>query len=1251
MTNSSKVAQLDPVSFPLHGSRLIEASAGTGKTFTIALLYTRLILGQDLHGNGFQRPLTPKEILVVTFTELAAGELRDRIRARLVEAADCFRNQDANQDQLLVQLRNSYAEELWPACAWRLQMASEGMDEASIATIHSWCNRMLVEHAFDTRGLFNRELVTDSRELLTQVVEDYWRYHFYPLQPEQANQISNCFTSPAALERQLEPLLQPTISGISYQGTPLTADLSQIQQELQRQAQQQQQLFNAEQECRQHWAQHWHEIQSYLLSIRASLNGTSHSSTTEEKFNELLEQIAIWAQQQGTAPSKLYSFASGALKFKKNQEPTEPAPELVEQAFNLMARINQLNAEQPAIELSALILAHAANWVQQQYDQRMQQLAQMGFNDLLVQLEQALDPQIAGTHAKQLANTLRECFPVAMIDEFQDTDPIQYSIFDRVYQVAASHDSSGLFMIGDPKQSIYSFRGADINTYLLARRATTGRHYTLKKNYRSTAPLVAACNAIFSHAEQHPQGAFGYQNDSDNQIPFIEVEAQGKSEQLLLHGQPVTPIRLWYFNGDEVEGLSTTSYRQQAAAVAANQIAQWLQAAASGDMGFGQKQIERPLQPADIAILVRSATEASSLSTALQLHGIASVYLSDRESLLASQEAEDCLHWLRACANPGNEALVKAALGTLTLDLPLSQLLAWQDDELEWEQQTQFFYQLQQSWQRQGVLVMLQLLLQHFQLPARLLAKSGGERSLTNLLHLAEWLQQASVNIDGEQALIRHLAQQLGSNDEQSLLRLESDAQRIKILTIHKSKGLEYPLVVLPFISAWRDIDGKDRQVNFQIETHTYSEVAGNQQFAKAWQQANQERIREDLRLLYVALTRASHALYLGVAPLKNGQAKKPQIERSALGHILNGGAAFADAAQVREAFAQLAGPLIQLEPAPEISPVKLPAKTDEQLEPARSCPNMSYLGNWWIASYSALRFGHEPTSLIQQEPESARQDQQLELSLHTTSTELPIPFNTGHDSFIHAFPRGANWGTFLHGLFEWAARHQYGELQGFVAAVADDAGRLQVIERRCQLRNIQQLAQPLAQWLREFLQQTWHGTGFSLADLATDQIAVELEFLLELHEVDSVILDQLISTHSTAQLGKQMLSAASPNRLNGLLKGFIDLVVEHDGRYYIIDWKSNHLGDSAADYSQQRMQDAIAEYRYDVQYMLYILALHRQLSTRLPDYDYDQHMGGAIYAFVRGWQNSDTQGLFMDCPPRGLIEELDQLFSQEAQP
>ena len=1269
-TQTTEVEQLNPLSFPLHGSRLIEASAGTGKTFTLALLYVRLILGQSSNGQGFSRPLTPKEILVVTFTELAAGELRDRIRARLVEVAEYFKQPDHSADSLLVDLRDDYPAAEWPRCAWRLQMAAESMDEASVSTIHSWCNRMLVEHTFDTRGLFSRELVTDTSELLSEVVEDYWRVHFYSLNAGQAKQVLKEYQSPAQLEKDLANLIKPTSQGVSFIGQAVQPNPQLLTDILTAKQARQQIIDSTTQAAQEYWATHWADIQAYLLELQPYLNGNTHGSAKLDKFTVLLDEIQAWAQDNGPQPSKLSSFAEGAFKFKAKAKIDQVDQQL--EAFKLIREMNEAAQTEPGLSVAAALLADAAHWVKNTFQQRMAQHAQMSFDDLLVQLEKALDPELAGEHALQLAATLKRNYPIAMIDEFQDTDPIQYSIFNRIYQVQQSSADSGIFMIGDPKQSIYSFRGADIHTYLKVRSATQGRHYTLKKNFRSTIGVVDACNAFFAQAEQHPQAAFRYKTpeQNDNPIPFIEVSAQGRENQLYLDHQAVDPMTLWYFSAeDPAQPLSMSDFRQNAAAVAASQISAWLNSAATGATGFGKEGgVEQALQPADIAILVRTGTEAQQMTQALRERGIASVYMSDREALLVSQEAADLLHWLYACAEPTDARLVKAALGTFTLGLPLSRLAQWQEDELAWEDEMQQFSKLHLIWRKQGILVMLQRLMAYYQLPARLLQQPKGERSLTNLLHLAEWLQQAASQIDGEQALIRYLYEHLGKDNQQLLLRLESDARRVKILTIHKSKGLEFPLVLLPFISCWRETSGKDKQVTYHQGDQIYTEVAGKSNFSEAWTIANDERIKEDLRLLYVALTRASHALWLGVGALKSGNAKTPQLEKSAIGYMLNAGQAFKSPDEVYSALTTIAEHAsIKLVEAPEITDLQAPQLSETVLEEARPAPHLGHLSNWWIASYSALQFaGHNAAvtpadnaedDLAQQtnEPSTAHEDQLLELaqsSLDTTTLLTPqrqTEAALASNDFMHQFPRGPKWGTFLHSLLEWAAvtrgtTEHSKHLRGFSAAAADDAGRDAMLASRCKLRKIEHFAEPLSLWIKDFIQQQWQPTGFALTDLTPANLAVELEFLIEVHKVSAQQLDQLVRPYTVKGASAPQ---AKHTTLNGMLKGFIDLVAEKDGQYYVIDWKSNYLGASDEDYSQAAMHKAILEHRYDLQYLLYILALHRQLKARLPEYDYDQHVGGAVYVFLRGWQNPSTQGLFHDKPPKALIEALDALFSR----
>ena len=570
--------------------------------------------------------------------------------------------------------------------------------------------------------------------------------------------------------------------------------------------------------------------------------------------------------------------------------------------------------------------------------------------------------------------------------------------------------------------------------------------------------------------------------------------------------------------------------------------------------------------------------------------------------------------------------------------------------------------------------------------PERYLNQPNGERSITDLFHISELLQQASETIQGQQALIHHLEQCITaekSGQESTQQRLESDAALVQVVTVHKSKGLQYPLVMLPFMGSWKVVDGKTSIVNWLSGQHHFKEISDNKVFGEAWDLADQERLSEDMRLLYVALTRASHLLWLGVGALKEGNSKTPNVERSAMGYLLNGGEKIKEADQVLEAYQTLAEGCDQitwLEQPPAITddcyqPAQLSTLTD-----ARKTEGLGRLNDWWIASYSSIKFGKlsEPADYavaldqqsgrLEQRNEGLDQDE-VETAFEVTASEMtdepketPI-LPVDEERFMHQFPGGAEWGTFLHHVIEWSAEQRSilnvgskQPLKGFNAVYQDDDLRDDHIYRLCQLRNIGHHAKGLSQWLKNFMSMTWqfshymdHSDGdqavpksLSLADLSTKQMMVEMEFLFSSQNVSSHHLDRLVREMTLDQAPRPM---AQPNRLNGMLKGFIDLVVEYQGRYYVVDWKSNKLGKDDSDYTVEKMQEAILKKRYDLQYVLYTLALHRQLKARLPDYDYETHIGGAVYVFLRGWK-SQGQGLFYDRPSKALIEQLDRLFA-----
>ena len=1208
-------AALDPLRFPLSGSRLIEASAGTGKTFTIAALYLRLVLGHGEDGAAFSRPLTPPEILVVTFTDAATKELRDRIRARLAEAAAYFRADAGGPepDPLLRQLRDAYPPEHWPACARKLQLAAEWMDEAAVSTIHSWCNRMLREHAFDSDSLFTQRLETDQADLLAEVVRDYWRSCMYPLDADAARQLRGWWSSPEALQDELKGLLDHA---------DLLAASADPKAAIGAARQAQQRTLAA---LKAPWAQWVDDLQTLLDSARdkKAFNGTK---LKKNNYDGWLQTLAAWRDDPALVSPGLSEAAWARLTPEGLAEvwkPDFPAPQ--HPALDAIAAMPAALAALPDARLD--ILRHAARWVAARFADEQARRAQMGFNDLLTRLDEAL----AGPNGARLAEVIRAQFPVALIDEFQDTDAIQYRIFDAIYRVEANDAATALVFIGDPKQAIYAFRGADIHTYLAARAATAGRLYTLSRNFRSTHAMVRATNRCFqlAEAQEGGPGAFLFRSAEGNPVPFFPADANGRADRLQAGGEPLAALHIWRLPpSDDGKPMSKSAYLEAMAEVCASEMVRLLNLGQRGEAGFAGDDGLRALRQADLAVLVNNRSEADAIRGALASRGVRSVYLSEKDSVFQRPEAFELQLWLSACAEPDDGRALRAALATQILGLDWASLDRLNHDELAWDEHVLQFRAYRDCWRRQGVLPMLRRLLNDFRVPARLLAAGGsGERSLTDLLHLAELLQQASSLLDGEHALIRHLAEQRrdeAGGGEARQVRLESDADLVQVVTIHKSKGLEYPLVFLPFACAFRATKATDRPLKWHDE-HGRLQLALTADDALL-ALADRERLGEDLRKLYVALTRARYATWIGAAPVD-------KLESSAFGHLIGH--------TLQAGIDALAAgcPDIAVIDAPTGSPDLYTAQEQARLEgPARS-PRRAVREHWWIASYSALH-----TAAADGSAETPGEDVFREAAAAERLTPPAAPPVAGREAasvgLLHGFPRGAAVGTFLHELLEWAGGQGFGRVADAPALLRD------AVARRCAVRGWERWIDPLCAWLQGFLRLPLGAAdeaGFALAGLGS--WVVEMEFWVAVHDVDLTALDALVCRHTLGGAERPPLQAG---QLNGMLKGFIDLVVEHDGRYYVIDYKSNWLGPDDAAYTPAAMAEEILAKRYELQYVLYLLALHRLLKLRLPDYDYDTHIGGALYLFLRGSQ-APTRGIHAERPPRALIEALDHLFARRA--
>ncbi len=1208
---------LDILNFPLAGRSLIEASAGTGKTFTIANLYLRMLI---------ERQLTVRQILVVTFTQAATEELRGRIRAKLIEARHAF-VLGKSEDVLLAKMLKECQDQKKTIA--HLEAAQSCLDEMSIFTIHGFCQRMLQEHAFESGALFKQTLLQEESELLEEAVQDYWRSQFYPAQPYLVSLVTERWHNPETLRKEIHPYFNkpqlrflPTLrQGNSDQLLTLHLALDQANQ-----------AFSGLQTL---WQQQQEKIKDLLLQHP----GLKRNLYRKDKLHGLLRLLErfLSAKTLTSLPENFERFTSRVIKenVKGSSGPEHPF-------FEQCSRLEHFVKAIPD-----LIIREALSYCRQAVKNKKRQQSLIGFDDLLLMLNEALrnDPN------SKLAKKIRSQFPVAMIDEFQDTDPTQYAVFNAVYPKSAA---GCLVMIGDPKQSIYGFRGADVFTYIQAKQdVDPDQIYTLGTNWRSTSAMVAAVNRLFGEAADPFVFA---------QIPYFAVQSSGvrDDEQFMQEGAVVPPVQVGFISRTDNNTLTKTvedpfaqsGHSKKRELIkkrdAEHLVSRWTAEKILGLLNQSAAIGKQPVRPHHIAILVQSRFQAEKIQQALRDAGISSVFYS-RNSVYETREAKDLLFLLRAIATPGDERLMKAGLATEIMGLTAEQLDSLSKDNQYFDQWLQTFDGYRELWLKKSFMAMFLRLLHEQHISQRLLASPSGERKITNLLHLAETLQKASSTLVGLHGLIQwfYERQYFLDADEEQQLRLESDEALVKIVTIHKSKGLQYDIVFAPFVWNCRKTDS-NKPLLFHRGVPCVDLRPNNKK--RNYHVAEQERLAEDLRLLYVAITRAKYRCYLAWGQVDGAQfsalayllyqptgrfvqQRVPPImgamtDRELQNHLsdLAGQGNLFDYEVIHES-GSTTGSLSQwkIHSAPGTSPAnyrKLQRTIDR---------------SWRLASFSALV--------------TSSGSQWHELPDHDALQQPEAQNSTPAFHSIMEFPKGARAGTFMHSVFESIdftepsqqaidrviveQLHRYGFEPEWLPVISDMVAQV--------------LSAPLQA-----------GSDLRLKHISNRQRLVEMEFHFPVSPLRAAVLNRLIEryypSHSTHP--NQPSQASEPSHSSraaldfelakGMMKGFIDLIFSYEGRFYVADYKSNHLGDSLEDYDTAALQEAIDHHRYDLQYLIYSLALHRYLKQRLPAYRYERHFGGVCYLFLRGirpTQNPKT-GIFTDRPSSALITELDELFN-----
>ena len=1190
-----------PLDLPLAGpaTSLIEASAGTGKTYALTTLAARLIVEARREIGDF---------LVVTFTVAATDELRQRIRSTLRAAlrAAAGAASDGGQAGDLLARWASLGIDAAEARR-RLEPAVADLDRANVLTIHGFCQRVIKDFAFDCGLPFGFEVSGDGFDVVSAEVRDHWRRAMYPA-PRMRMQF-------ARAQRFLPELLTDWVIG--HLGKP-------------------------------------------ALDIRGAARLDAVAALRVEERETLWERALGAARGEATAAGdggRRLAAVATALQHPLGiaLHPREAFAGCLDRAYegsglgrSLAALDDASHALREAYEGWLPRARRAAlEDVRERVSRRIREERRLGYDDLLLTVHEAL------TRVPGLAARIRKRYPIALIDEYQDTDRAQAEIFQRIYG-----DAGSMVIVGDPKQSIYRFRSADIFAYLSASAALDeGSRLTLARNHRAVPRLVAAVNAVFAGEQPFglPEIAF---------TPALAALAEDAPGLLVAGAERTPPLTLRLMATQAAKHLTKNAAKVLAANDAADEIARLLALAKEGGASIGG----RPVSGSDIAVLVRKVDQGRRMVAALAERGVRSVEVGV-DDVFDSREALELERLLWAVASPHSAARMRGALAGDLFGMDATQLARLVDDDDAWNDWKERLAAWRQAWQVGGVAAMLRRLLRNFDATAappgaapdgaarQLLRHGDGLRRLTNVMHLADLLQQAEaaghLTPTGVAAWLSRRRARPNPNDEVAQLRLESDEDLVKILTVHRSKGLEFPIVFLPF--AW---DGPARPRSKGDARFHDRDVAGSPEvlhLAPTPAERHKERLEEfseEVRLLYVGLTRArlrcvatwgrvsgSEAAPLtwllrkaGRGAAAAGSALEDPID--ALERVRNGARKMPPEAWL----ARVEGLVARCPDA--IGTALVPAEAPAPRRPAQPPPAQPLTARALarplrrirqLTSYSALA---GPAGVAGPGPDDAERD--LDASIETVDA---VPEGAAPERSPFTFPAGARVGACLHEVFESLAR----------GAKLDD-----VLGDALSRHRIDAAWQEVAQ---RMVENVWNapleaiagpGSGRPWRISELRRPLPEMEFHLPARGLERAGLARALDAH-----GYGPLSAAGGEAVvDGYLRGFVDLVAERHGAWYVIDYKTNLLGTRAADYARPRLEAAMRRHGYPLQYLLYVLALHRLLRCRLPGYGYETHMGGVFYLFTRGIEGAGGepgQGIHFHRPSAPCIDALDACFAGAA--
>ncbi|MGX5698877.1 UvrD-helicase domain-containing protein [Acinetobacter kookii] len=1205
------------VDMQFKGLHWIEASAGTGKTFTLSSLMVRIFLG----------PYLPNQVIATTFTRAAAAELKNRIRARLVETLRYF---DSCQTLTQAELQAKLAAESDPLfqkvlseyvtrvdfARERLKLVIDQLDELFVGTLDSFSQKLLREFSFESGKIERADITDDAKSYTYQLIHDVLR-EWIQLQPQN---VVDYLLLNQKLKSQdaYVPVVENSLNFASAQFQEVTApelDLNQFEQLVDEFIQLDLSLIAGLSDYYSAEGQ-YHSV----IGKKWRTDGLMQRSLCDDLpafIQALAEQrcYALFAPHFETTLKNLTDLATKKVLNKCAEEVLHQFEQhpVMQALKSFCEALSQLNLDLDLLD------AYLKFYLSQEVKKRLPQVLQQKSETTFAQQIRTLSEALQGEQGLRFAKFVQARYPLILVDEFQDTNQDQDNMLARIWRDQKRYMQGCMIMVGDPKQAIYGFRGGDMLTYNKARAdvlSKQGQQYSLRHNHRSVKVLVQAVDALFQR-----------QMDFGEEVIYSPVEAGSRPHPALIdaQGENHQPLRWLLLNDKKDEPLQV-----------AWKIRDLLNQGIAEKLYLAEKTGPRYLTENDIAILSKNHDGLDKAQYELERLGIR-VNRPSKRSVFDHAVAKDVGAVLAAIMHPYDEGKIKRALLSRLLGFNLQQLIQL---EAQADGLSQFIYDfdcIREMWLQKGFLTAWQYCLNLFQVWKNLVATQSrdNERSVVNLRHLTELLCQHSEQYQGAQKLYHWYLKQLQSPAEREweLERKLSNEAGVQLMTIHQSKGLEFKIVFL--LGADKDFREMNKTLNFSTVEHVHP-VTGKVDIQRvvavndknlleqaAIEQHNARAMAEQHRLWYVALTRASHRVY---ALLQDQEGK------SSHGLAFWRGQDFAHPASTEEALLHERPPKLQARQQ-ELLPLQALQFPAQRFYP-RSKTSFSAL-----AQHLSRKQAMDALAVNTEQMPSAADEIHV-VELLETVAHQPLSW------IKRNFPMGTVAGTFLHEIFEhidfqdqqdWPLEIRRRFKNDYPALWQE---LLAKYEQEFQQVDEEQLIGWMGEWLAEVLTTPLH-QDFQLNQLNEHEYLAEFPFYLSLsdHVLAIQRIHQLYAEH-----GIDMLDFNPANSAR-YLTGSIDLVYFDGQHYHIADYKSNFLGTDQSHYLEVEIRQSMSQASYWLQAGLYLVALHRYLTVHMQDYDIEKHLGGASYLYLRGMNGQAEQGFYHWKPEAEFILRLDAIL------